>query len=245
MFGHDVFSHFYAEGDSAAMMTNARWKDWSVEKYDYAKYDDDGIYQARSFFWNLCGGKDYEIAQAVHQYCASSSCDAREDGVVPKKEKIVTWIRDYTGNTVTNGSMTFETIKTFTHTQHYHFPMKNTATATYYNQSCEPELDSMEGEGARVGCFTDHNRNVAANDQARKAIKWLEDKYPDKVCTGDEKIYTPAEWDKVVESQQDEDENGDEDATEVAEEPDNTKLYLIIGGVVVIGGIVAYQMSQG
>ncbi len=225
------------------MMTNARWKDRSVEKYDYAKYDDDGIYQGRSFLWNLCGGIDYQIAQAVHQI----SLGERSDGVVPKKEKIVTWIRDYTGNEEgKQGSLSFETVKTFTHTQHYAFPMKNTATATYYNQSCDPELDSMVGAGFR-GCYTLHNRTAAANDQARKAIAWLENKYPDKVCTGDEKIYTVGEWEEYVESQQDEDkdEDKDEDTTaEVAEEPDNSTLYLIIGGVVVIGGIVAYQMSQ-
>jgi hypothetical protein len=216
MFGHDMFTHFYAEGDAEAMMTDARWFDKSIENYPFAEGDDDGIYQGRSWFWNICGGMDYTIYQTVHQRNKHYLDD--RDG---KYEKIVTFVRKMGES---------DSIYSKTHTQQYSFA-----------DDCEEELDSLE-ESFINPCFSQHNRNTAANDQARKAIKWLEDKFPDKVCTGDEKIYTPAEWDKVVESQQDEDENGDEDATE---EPDNTKLYLIIGGVVVIGGIVAYQMSQG
>ena len=214
MFGHDVFSHFHAEGDSAQMMTDARWFDKSLEQnpYPYADGDDDGIYQGRSWFWNICGGMDYTIYQTVHQRNKHYLDD--RDG------KIVTFVRKRGEN---------DSIYMKTHTQQYSFA-----------DDCVEELDTLKGNAYRA-CFSQHNRTTAANDQARKAIKWLKDKFPDKVCTGDEKIYTPAEWDEFVESQQDE----DEDATGVAEEPDNTKLYLIIGGVVVIGGIVAYQMSQG
>ena len=236
VFGHDSFTHFYSEmsRDSVQMMNNARWKDWSVDKWAYAKNDDDGIYQGRSFWWNLCGGSDYEIAQGVYQ----RSLTTRSDGVTPKREKIVTWIRDYTGDDTTNGSRTFETIKTFTHTQNYHFPMQDTEFVTYnpeYNVPCQPELDSMEGN-ADIGCFSDHNRTIAANDQAKKAIEWLENKFPDKVCKGDETIRTvgPAPAPKTE----------DEEEVESTEEPTNkTGLYLLIGGVVVVGGVIIYQMS--
>ncbi len=209
--------------DSVQMMNNARWKDWSVDKWAYAKNDDDGIYQGRSFWWNLCGGSGYEIAQGVYQV---GNMTTRADGVTPKREKIVTWIRDYTGDDTTNGSRTFETIKTFTHTQNYN-----------PEATCQPELDSMEGN-ADIGCFSDHNRTIAANDQAKKAIEWLENKFPDKVCKGDETIRTvgPAPAPKTE----------DEEEVESTEEPTNkTGLYLLIGGVVVIGGVITYQMTQG
>ena len=197
------------------MLLDARWFDRSLEQnpYPYAEGDDDGIYQGRSWFWNTCGGIEYVIYQTTHQRNKHYLDD--RDG---KYEKIVTFVRKIGEN---------DSIYTKTHTQQYSF-----------QDDCEEELDSLEG-GFVFPCFSQHNRTTAANDQARKAIEWLEDKFPDKICTGDTNFtgtYTP--------SQKDEDEDEDTTVTGVVVEEDNTKLYMIIGGVVVIGGIVAYQMSQ-
>lgn len=214
MFGHNVFSHFYAEGDSLSTLRNARWFDGNVAdgRYDYAKSDDDGIYQTRSWSWNVCGGIQYVIYQGVHQINKHYADDRNG-----KKEKIHTWIIDSANE---NKSIYNETF-----TQNYFLE----------EEGCRDNLDSVTGA---TPCFSMANRESAANDQAQKAIKWLENKYPDKLCTGEENIVTVQEWNEMAEKDQE-----DEDETITEEPTNNTGLYLLIGGVVVIGGIITYQMS--
>ena len=136
-----------AETFASEGMDNATWFEKSVsDSYTYAKDDDDGTYQVRSWFWSACS--PMVVYQAVHQRNKHYADDR-----LGKFEQIHTWIIDMDNDN--------ERVYNKTHKQ------------TYFTTNDGCEAVSIL-PNTRTPCFTQDQREAAANIQADKGEEWLE-----------------------------------------------------------------------